>query len=123
MLPVVWIVDAVVAAPVISIDAAVIFPVLVVFPSAEKENVAAVLIAGAPSERMKVVAEPFTAVVPICPVGLAPVAPAQEPTTSVPVAFVPMQFLLRRLRSVMSPLTSSAVAGVVVPMATLAGKE
>ena len=49
------------------------FAVLVVLPSALKENVAAWLIAGAPSERMNVFAEPLTAVVPREPLGLAPV--------------------------------------------------
>jgi hypothetical protein len=55
------------------------FPVLVVFPKALKENVAAWLMVGAPSERIKVVEEPLTIEVPIevegfAAVGMVPVA-------------------------------------------------
>ena len=49
-------------------------PVEVVLPSAEKENVAAWLIAGAASLRMKVEADPLTAERPTLAEGFAPVA-------------------------------------------------
>ena len=58
--------------------------------------------------------------VPVYPfiVGLLP-EPEHEPEMIVPFEFVPIQLADLTLSSVMSPLTSSAVAGVVVPMPTL----
>jgi hypothetical protein len=69
------------------------FPVLVVLPRAEKAKVAAWLMLGAASLRMKVLAVPFVAVVPSEAVGFAPVevetaAPAivrEPPTFKFPV--------------------------------------
>jgi hypothetical protein len=73
---------------VIEVDArnvaAEMFAVLVVLPSAENAKVAAWLIAGAPSERMKVEAEPAMVVVPTEALGVAPLVPVGHEALHVP---------------------------------------
>jgi len=108
--------DPVCAPPVTLRVAAEIFAVLVVFPSAEKENVAAVLIAGAPSERMKVVAEPLTADVPTCPVGLAPLLPAGHAV----IQFAP---LIQYAAAVDDPATARAKDELSIPIPTFPPKN